>query len=164
MEKYPLEQLALIKQRKLDEAEKILKERKAFLAREEEKLQVVEAERDKVKTHKIAKLTQLRNELDSGSTSDKIQQMKEYLKIVDEELRQKEFKVSEQAKKVAEAAKQVEIARQNLLKKQHDVEKLKIHRKEWEAQMRLELGRKEAIEEDEIGSVRHVRKKSKKQE
>ncbi|MES2345627.1 MAG: type III secretion T3S chaperone, partial [Chlamydiota bacterium] len=79
MNKYPLEQLALIKQRKLDEAEKLLKERKALLAKEEERLRSVELERNKVKTHKIAKLTQLRNELDSGSTSDKIQQMKEYL-------------------------------------------------------------------------------------
>ncbi|MES2345626.1 MAG: type III secretion T3S chaperone, partial [Chlamydiota bacterium] len=72
---------------------------------------------------------------------------------------QKEFKVTEQTKKVTEAAKQVEIARQNLLKKQQDVEKLKIHHKEWEAEMKLELERKEAIEEDEMGSVRHVRKK-----
>lgn len=158
MSKYPLEQLAIIKQKKLDEAERLLKEKKEILQKEEEKLATVEAERDKTKAHKIAKLTQLREELDSGSTSDKIQQMKQYLKIVDEQLHQKELRVTEQKKRVAEAEKQVEIARQNLLKRQHDVEKLNIHRKEWEAENRLALEREEAIEVDETGTVRHVRR------
>lgn len=164
MQKYPLEQLALIKQRKLDEAEKLLKEKKASLVKEEEKFATVEAARNKVLAHRTAKLTQLREELDRGTTTDKIQQMKSYLKIVDEELKQKESKVAEQKKKVDEAKRQVELARENLLKKQQDVEKLKIHRKEWEAEMRLEMERLEATEEDEMGSVRHIRKRFNKKD
>lgn len=164
MQKYPLEQLVLIKQRKLDEAERILKDKKEILLKEQEKLAAVEAERNKVKSHRIAKLTQLREELDRGSTSPKIQQMKQYLKVVDEQLKQKEQKVTEQKKKTDEAEKQVEIARQNLLKRQQDVEKLKMHHTEWKEEMRLEEEKKEAVEVDEIGSVRHVRKRLKKKD
>jgi flagellar biosynthesis chaperone FliJ len=162
MSKYPLEQLVIIKQRKLDEAERLLKEKKEILQKEEEKLTTLETERDKTKAHKIAKLTQLREELDRGSTSDKIQQMKQYLKIVDEQLYQKELRVTEQKKKVIEAQKQVDIARQNLVKRQHDVEKLNIHRKEWEAENRLALEREEAVEVDETGTVRHIRRQQKR--
>lgn len=161
MQKYPLEQLVLIKQRKLDEAERMLKEKKEALVKEEEKLASVEAARNKVKQHKIAKLTQLREELDAGTTTDKIQQMKQYLNIVNEELAQKEIKVTDQKKKVDDAKKQVDLARAQLLKRQQDVEKLKMHRKEWEEQMRIEMEKEEAVEVDEMGSVRHVRKQLK---
>lgn len=164
MEKYPLEQLALIKQRRLEEAERVLKEKKETLAREQEKLATVEAARNKVKKHWNDKLTQLREELDRGTTSPKIQQMKQYLKIVDEELKQKEAKVTEQKKKVDEAQQQVDLARQDLLKKQHDVEKLRIHKEEWKEEMRREMEKQEATETDEMGSVRYSRKRSKKKD
>lgn len=159
MEKYPLEQLALIKKRKLDEAERLLKEKKEILLQEENRLATVEAERNTVKKHRLDKLTQLREELDHNCGPIKVQQMKQYLKIVDEQLKEKERRVIEQKKKVEEAQKQVDLARQNLLKRQQDVEKLDIHRVEWQGEIRKEAERKEAVEVDEIGSVRHVRKK-----
>ncbi len=81
--KYPLEQVATIKQKKLDEAEKVLRDKKLALEKEEEKLKVVEKERDEVKEHRIANLTQIRENMDEGAPSDKIQQMRSYLKIVD---------------------------------------------------------------------------------
>ncbi len=157
--KYPLEQVAIIKEKKLEEAEKILHEKKNALAKEQEKLEKLEKERDKVKTHRMAKLTQLRETLDEGSTSDKIQQMKQYLKIVDEQLKQKESKVKEQIKQVQSAEKQVEIARADLLEKQKDVEKLQMHRKEWEKEEKLLSEQKEASETDEMGSAMHARLK-----
>lgn len=161
-QKYPLEQLAFIKQKKLDEAEKVLKEKKEALLKEEEKLAAVEKERDKVKEHRMAKLTQLREKLDAGTSTDKIQQMKHYLKVVDEQLKIKEQKVKEQQKHVDAAKNALEAARQDFLKKQQDVEKLKIHRKEWEKEMKLQLEQLEATESDELGSAMHIRKKSKK--
>lgn len=157
--KYPLEQLAIIKKKKLDEAEKILKEKKLALIKEEEKLKEVEKERDKVKEHRVAKLTQLREELDQGTTTDKIQQMKYYLKVVDEKLKVHEQKVQEQVKKVEQAKTAVEAARQDYLKKNQDVEKLRIHREEWEKEMQAILEQKEAVETDEMGSVGHARHK-----
>ncbi len=157
--KYPLEQLSFIKQKKLDEAEKVLKEKKLALIKEKEKLSQVEKERDKVKEHRIAKLTQLREELDQGTTTDKIQQMKYYLKVVDEKLAVHEQKVREQVKKVELAEAAVETARQDYLKKHQDVEKLRLHKQEWEKEMKAILEQKETVETDEMGSVSHARQK-----
>lgn len=161
--KYPLAQVASIKKRRLDEAEKILKEKKQILAKEEEKLLLLKQKRDEVKEHKMAKLTQLREKLDEGTTSDKIQEMRQYLKIVDEKLKTEEAKVKEQKKQVDLAEKQVDLARQDLFKKQKDVEKLGLHHKEWEKEIAHELARQAGIETDELGSSMHVlRKKPKK--
>lgn len=157
--KYPLEQIATIKQKKLDEAERVLRDKKLALEKEEEKLKQVEKERDEVKEHRVAKLMQVREKMDEGAPSDKIQQMRSYLKIVDEKLKAKELKVKEQVKNVENAQKQVEIARADLLKKQQAVEKMQIHRKEWEKEMKAIEEHQEGVESDEMGSVLHIRKK-----
>ncbi len=162
MAEYPLEQLVIIKQKKLEESEKVLREKKNALLKEEEKLAKVEEERNKVKEHKVAKLQQLREALDQGARSDKIIQMKQYLKVVDEQLKTKEHRVKEQKKLVEAAEKQVEAARQDFLKKQRDVEKLGIHRKDWDKEMAREMERKEAIEGDEMGSSMFIMKKKKR--
>ena len=47
-----------------------------------------------------------------------------------------------------------------MVKKQHDVEKLKEHHKEWKKEVMRELEAEEAKIGDEIGTVRHVRKKN----
>lgn len=157
---YPLEQVAIIKQKKLDEAEKTLREKKKALEREQEKLTAVEKERDEVKDHRFAKLTQLREKMDEGAPSDKIQQMRYYLKVVDEKLKAKELKVKEQQKQVDAANQQVEIARNDLIKKQQDVEKMQTHRKEWEKEMHALAEQKEAIESDEMGAVLHQHRRA----
>jgi flagellar biosynthesis chaperone FliJ len=161
MAEYPLEQLVVIKQKKLEESEKVLREKKNALLKEEEKLAKVEEERNKVKEHKQAKLTQLREKLDAGTSSDKILQMKHYLKVVDEQLKQKELKVKEQLKNVENAQKQLEAARVDFLKKQQDIEKLALHRKDWDKEMKVEEERKDSIETDEMGSAMYSTKKRK---
>ena len=160
MEKYPLDQLVEIKKKRLDEAEKVLTEKKAILAAEEEKLRTLEKKRDEVKHHYQTKLTQLREKLDVGTATDKIQQMKQYLKIVAEDLKAEERKVEAQQKVVTAAEQQVEIARQDLFKKQKDVEKLKIHHKEWEKEMHAIEEQKEGAHTDEMGTAMHILKKS----
>jgi flagellar biosynthesis chaperone FliJ len=161
-QKYPLEQLAQIKQRRLEEAEKVLEEKKGVLAKEQEKLATLEKERDLVKEHRKSKLTQLREKMDEGAPATKITQMKQYLKVVDERLKIEERKVTEQKKVVENAEKQVEIARQDLFKKQKDIEKIKMHRKEWDEEMREVMEHKEGIETDEMGGSIHIRRKHKK--
>ena len=158
---YPLEQIAIIKQKKLDEAERVLREKKKALEKEEEKLAVVEKERNEVKDHRFAKLTQLREKMDEGAPSDKIQQMRNYLKVVDEKLKAKEIKVKEQQKQVETAKQQVEVARNDLVKKQQDVEKMQTHRKEWEKEMHALAEHKETLETDEMGAVLHHRRHKK---
>lgn len=157
-QQYPLEQIAIIKQKKLDEAERVLREKKKALEREEEKLAAVEKERNEVKDHRFAKLTQLREKMDEGAPTDKIQQMRTYLKVVDEKLKAKESKVKEQQKQVDTAKQQVETARNDLVKKQQDVEKMQTHRKEWEKEMHALSEYKEAVETDEMGSALHQRR------
>ena len=88
-DKYPLHQLVRIKQRRLEEAERILKEKKEILEKEKEKLKKIEAERDQTFQHKKDKMDQLRQELDKGTTSDKIEMMRDYIKVVEEELDRK---------------------------------------------------------------------------
>lgn len=157
--KYPLDQLESIKKKRLEEAEKVLEEKKRILKQEEAKLLELEEERDKVKAHKMAKLAQLREKLDEGTTTDKIQQMKQYLKVVDEKLKVEQNKVAEQKKIVDKAAEQVEIARQDYFKKQKDVEKLKLHHTIWSKEMKVETDRMEAADSDEIGGAMHVVRK-----
>ncbi|MFA5250055.1 MAG: type III secretion T3S chaperone [Parachlamydiales bacterium] len=159
LEKYPLEELAKIKVRKFEQALKLFEEKTARLLEEEEKLFKTEEERNKCLEHKEAKLNQLREALDSGAKHAKIEMMKNYLKVVKEELKEKERKVESQKREVEKAENELEEAKKNLFQKKKDVEKLKIHKTEWKKIEALEDLRKEAIEEDEIGSVRHIFKK-----
>jgi len=157
---YPLEQLMQIKQKRLEEAEKILKEKKAILDTEEKKLKDLEAQRDELKKHKEEKLLQLRESLDQGTTSEKILQMQSYIKIVQEKFVVREKKVQDQQKVVDGAKKNVEIAKENLVKKQQDIEKNHLHKKEWKKEIAKEQVRVDAIETDELGSQVHTLKKS----
>jgi flagellar biosynthesis chaperone FliJ len=161
-EKYPLEQLVAIKQKRLEEAEKVLAEKKGILAQEQQKLADIEKKRDEVKEHYKSKLAQLREKLDAGTGTDKITQMKQYLKLVSEDLKVEENKVTAQIKVVENAAVQVELARQDLFKKQKDIEKLGIHHKEWEKEMHAIEEQKEGHENDEMGSTRHTLRKAQK--
>lgn len=158
-EKYPLEQLVLIKKRRLEEAEKALKEAKERLEAAKAEQKRLEEERDKTKLHREDKLSELRNKMDEGESTDKIIAMKEYLKTVDVELVKKEEAVKAQEKKVQTAEEEVEAARQNMLRKQSDLEKMNMHRKDWEKEMRIEERRAEDQEADELGSAMHSKKK-----
>lgn len=153
---YPLAQVIDVKQRRVEEAEKVVKEKQMLLDKEKEKLAQREAERDKVKEHKQDKLKQLRETLDSGSTSPKIQQMKVYLKVVEEKLKIEEKKVKDQQEQVNIAQKNLDQAREDLRKKRQEVDKLQSHRKDWEKEMRKELEIIEGREQDELGSIVHL--------
>lgn len=157
---YPLEQLMTIKKNRFDQAVKTLEQKKEILEKAYEKLYVVTQDRDQILTHKRAKLTQLREALDEGTTTDKIQQMKGYLKIVDEKLADKEKKVVEQQKQVDLAQKQVDIATDELFQRKKDLEKLEMHKQEWEKEVRYWAEQKEAVEHDEQGAQTHsIRRK-----
>ncbi|MBN2478904.1 MAG: type III secretion T3S chaperone [Parachlamydiales bacterium] len=156
---YPLEELSQIKNKRFEQAIKVLEQKKIALQRELDILKKVELERDKVFKHKEAKLKQLRQSLDEGEKTDEIIKKKQYLEVVKEELLVKEKKVKDQQKNVQEAEKELEIARKDLLAKQKDVEKLKIHRAQWEREMRYVEAQKIQNIEDEIGAAKHILKK-----
>lgn len=153
---YPLKQVIEVKQKRADDAEKVYREKQLALKKEQDKLAEREAERDKVKTHKQDKLKQLRDELDQGTTTTKIQQMKVYLKVVDEKLKVEEKKVKDQQDQVKIAEKNLEQAQIDLQRKRQEVDKLLMHKKDWEKEKRKELEVIESREQDELGSIIHT--------
>jgi hypothetical protein len=150
---YPLKQIIEVKQKRVEDAEKVVKERLLALEKEQEKLVQREAERDKIKKHQQDKLKQLRDAMDHETTSHKIQQIKVYLKIVDEKLKIEEKKVKDQREQVDIATKNLEKAREDLRIKRQEVDKLLTHKQDWEKQMRKELEIIEGREQDELGSI-----------
>lgn len=161
--KYPLEQIREIKLKRLEEAEKILKEKKRLLDVEMEKLKKIEEKRDQVKKHRKDKLQKFLDEIAEGTTSDKIITHDRYLKkIVDEDLKIEEKKVIDQLKIVTKAEEEVEKARKERLQKNLDVEKLKLHKEEWTKESLKEELKIEANENDELGSNIHSMQKRSK--
>lgn len=161
--KYPLEQLFLIKKKRLEEAEKKLKEKKLLLEKEEQKLKTLEEECQVVHEHKQAKIKQLEEEMNAGTHSHKLDIANKYLEVVQEDLLKKKKKVAEQQKVVQAAVEQVNLARADMLKKQQDIEKLDIHKAEWKKEVLREIAHKEALEGDEIGSAKHISLKREKE-
>jgi YscO-like protein len=159
---YPLKQVLEVKQRRVEEAEKVVKEKQLALEKEQQKLAEKEAERDKVKKHQIEKLTQLRETLDHAMTSPKVQQMKVYLKVVDEKLKIEEKKVKDQQEQVKIAEKNLEQAKQDLRMKRQEVDKLMTHQIDWIKEMRKEMEIIEGREQDELGSIIHTSQHRKK--
>jgi hypothetical protein len=156
---YPLAELVKIKIKRFEQALKLVEEKTALLKREEQILFKLEDEKNTVLKHKEDKLKQLREALDAGIRTDKIQQIKVYLDIVKEKLQEKEKKVEDQKKQVREAQHQLDLAKKDLFSKKKDVEKLEIHKKEWEKEFNFWSARQEEVEQDELGSVRDVIKK-----
>ncbi|MCH9612768.1 MAG: hypothetical protein S4CHLAM102_12650 [Chlamydiia bacterium] len=157
---YPLAQLEQIKQKRLEEAEKVLAEKKEALKKEEEALVQAEKKRDEVKAHKQEKIDQYLESLDKGTTSDKILEMETYIKkVVEEKLEAENKKVEKQQEKVKEAEKAVEEARKDHFKKSQELEKIDMHKDEWKKEQKKHEARESEKETDEIGSSMHVRKK-----
>jgi len=150
---YPLKQVMEVKQRRVEEAEKVVQERRAALEAEKEKLKQREADRDKAAKHHMDKLTQLRKELDHGTTTDKIMQMKAYLKVAKERVKVEEKKVQDQQSQVDQATKNLTAAQNDLRQKRQEVDKLDTHHKDWLKEVHKEEEIIEAREQDEIGTV-----------
>lgn len=150
---YPLKQVIEVKQKRVDEAEKIVKEKQAALEKEQQTLKQREADRDKAKKHYNDKLTQMRQEMDKATTSPKIQQMRAYIKVVKERVAAEEKKVNDQKKQVDIAQKNLDAAKENLRIKRQEVDKLLSHRKDWTKEMKKEQEIIEGREQDEVGST-----------
>lgn len=153
---YPLKQIIDVKKKRVEDQEKVVAEKRLALEQEQEKLKQREKERDDVKKHHDAKLKQMRDEMDHGTTSPKIQQMKAYLKVVKERLKVEEKKVQDQKEQVKIAEKNLEQAIEELKRKRQEVDKLLTHKKDWEKEMQKEEDIIEGREQDELGSVMYL--------
>jgi len=150
---YPLEQVIHIKKKRFDEAVKVLEAKKEILEKAYETLFDLTEEFTQADNHKKAKLEQIRQELDSGTTSEKILQMKAYFKNVEEEVKEKKKKVDDQQIIVNNAQEQVDIATDDLFQKKKDLEKLELHKKEWQKEENYKIQKKDQSEQDEQGST-----------
>lgn len=150
---YPLKQVLEIKEKRVEDQEKVVKEKKEILEQEKQKLIQREEERNKVLKHHNDKLAQMRREMDEGTTSPKIQQMKAYLKVVKERLKAEEKKVKDQKDQVEIAEKNLLVAQNELKLKRQEVDKIKTHREDWIKSMRKEEEIIEGREQDELGNV-----------
>lgn len=159
---YPLKQIVEVKKKRIEAAEKVVQEKLAQLQKEQKKLQEREEERNKVKTHKVDKLQQLRATIDAGTTSPKIQQMKGYLKIVDEKLKIEEKKVQDQQNVVKGAEKELETAKSELHQRRQDADKIEMHKQDWTKEKKKEMEVAEGREQDELGSIIFTTKHRKK--
>jgi hypothetical protein len=160
---YPLKQVLEVKIRRVEDQEKVVIEKRRLLKEEEEKLEIRKQEREKVKKHHEKKLFQLREEMDHGTTSDKIDQMKNYLKVVKEKLVIEDQKVKEQEEQVDLAEKNLKIALHELAQKRLEVDKLEMHKKDWLKEVRREVELKEENESTEQGSVIYSMKKKERE-
>lgn len=162
---YPLHQVMDVKKRRVEHAEKVVKDKKEALEKEKDKLKEREKERDKAIQHYNDKLNQLRSELDSGegTTTDKIIRMKNYIKVAMEKVKIEEKKVKDQKDQVEIATKNLQAALNELRLKRQEVDKLETHRKDWIREMRKEEEIIEQREMDEIGSVIFLTNQRKRQ-
>lgn len=153
---YPLLQVLDVKKRRLEAAEKIVAERKAALEIEQEKLRQLEIQRDKVQKHYREKLDQFRRILDEGTTTDKIQQSKVYIKLTEEKLRVEQERVTKQTAEVDTARQSLAQSREVWREHQREVDKIVKHREEWTKETLAEIELQESNEQDELGNLIHL--------
>lgn len=163
-ESYPLEQVLDVKKKRVEDAEKVVKEKEAALEKAQSQKDKAQQAYDKVKQHQQDKMNQLRNALDEGTTSDEIIQMKNYLKVVEENLATELKKVQDAEKVVNEKKAELETAKEIVKEKQKEVDKLVTHRQHWAEEIKKEQEQKEAKEQDELGSIMFSAQKRKNQQ
>ena len=159
---YPLKEVLDIKKRRVEDAEKVVREKIKLLEQEQEKLKKREEERDQLLKHYNDKVAQMRAEFTNGTTSDKIIQIKNYIKVVQEKLKVEEKKVKEQKQQVEVAEKNVQLAKEQVKLREKERDKIITHKGEWEKETLREIDIIQVREEDELGSTMFLSKMSRK--
>lgn len=159
--KYPLEQVLTIKKDRVARAEKVVKDKQKIVNTEEERLKKVESERDVINNHYKAKITQLRNALDEGTTGEEVLKMKAYIKVVKENLEEEDKKVAKQKEVLLAAKRELQKAQMEYKRQRIEVEKTELHKKQWMKEALLAEERQEAKDQDEMGQLLFQIRKSK---
>lgn len=153
---YPLEDVLEVKKKRVEAAERHVKEMQQALKKEQDKLREVEAARDKVKQHLADKVKQYNDALDEGTTSDEIEMMQHYMEVVEERLEAENKKVKAQQEQVEIAEKNLHMAKEELRLRRKEVDKLEEHKTSYLKVAKKELEIEEAKEQDEIGNVLYL--------
>jgi len=156
---YPLEQLLEIKEKRVEDAERILHEKKEALAREEKKLEeCIEREKQAKNTYD-EQLETFYNDFEGGTQSHKIKQRKEHLKTLLEQVKIEKEKTEKQREVVKEAEVAKDEAKAVLDQRRIDLDKIEEHKKAWVKADLEEKERLHIIEHDELGAMIHSRRK-----
>jgi flagellar biosynthesis chaperone FliJ len=155
---YPLVEVIAIKRRRLEEAEKNLRDKKAILEQENLKLEKLQKELDEAKKIYDTYMVKLRAAMDEGEPSYKIDQHKIHLRDLKDKYFVIQKKVDDQKKVVKKAEDAVEEARTLYMQKEKEVEKLKLHKTEWLKALEKEEQRQEEIKMDEISQSSFLKK------
>ncbi|MCH9608597.1 MAG: hypothetical protein S4CHLAM45_11750 [Chlamydiales bacterium] len=161
-EEYPLEQVLSVKRKRVTDAERVVEEKTRALEVEQEKLKKIQGERDEVQRHFQEKTDQLKAAFNEGTTAEDVLKMKGYIKVVEERKGKAEKKVAEQETQVQKAEEELEAAKEDLRVKRLEEEKITIHKEEWEKEIKQELDKQEAKEQDEVGQLLYESQKRKK--
>ncbi|MCH9621316.1 MAG: hypothetical protein S4CHLAM20_07350 [Chlamydiia bacterium] len=161
--KYPLSQIAEIKKRRLEEAEKILKARREALDAAKEDLATKRKTLNATQKVKLEMLEKHYAKIKEGTTSDILERHDTYMKeVMNVKLSEEKKAVDDQKKVVREAEKALEDARIERLKKNQELEKIHMHKKEWTKEVQKEIDSEEAGVSDELGTSMHARKMKKR--
>ena len=161
---YPLQQIAEIKKRRLEEAEKMLREKRLALDEAEKDLKAKREALNATQKLKLEMIEKHYKDIEKGTTSDILERHDRYMQeVMDVKLAEEKKLVEEQKKVVKDARLALEKARQERLKKNQELEKIHLHKKEWSKGARKEEEIEQAGVADELGTSMHARKMKKRQ-
>jgi len=156
---YPLKQIAEIKKRRLEEAEKILRQRRDAFDKAEIELKERRKLLNESMNLKLEIIEKHYKKIENGTTADIMERHDHYIKeVINVKIAEEKKRVDAQKKVVKEAEAALELAKVDRLKKNQDLEKIYMHEKEWTTETRKEIDIEEAIVEDELGSIMHSRR------
>lgn len=160
--KYPLTQIEEIKKRRLEEAEKVLREKRLALDAAEKDLEEKRKALNATQALKLEMIEKYYEDIKKGTTSILMERHDNYIReVVNVKLAEEKKKVDDQKKVVKQATIALEIAKEERLKKNQELEKIHIHKKEWTKEVKKEIDLEEAGISDELGTSMHARKMKK---
>lgn len=162
--RYPLSQVEEIKKRRLEEAERVLKEKREALDLAEKDLKEKRKALNATKALKLEMIEKYYEEIKQGTTSIMMERHDSYIReVMNVKLAEEKKKVDDQKKVVKEATFALEKAREDRIKKNQELEKIHMHKKEWKKEVKKEESKDESGVSDELGTSMHARKMKKRQ-
>ncbi len=151
---YRLQPVLDEKEQQKESAERLLAQRQAELRRERDRLEELRAQETVAARRKSEHRTNLLN-VSPGQplTGELVRDRAAQVKLLDEQVEQARDSVFSQQISIEDAEDRLSAARRGLTDATREYETLKKHREKAEEAFRKEIERKEAIEQDEIGSL-----------
>ena len=160
--KYRLQIILDKREKAKADAEKLLAEAQQAVIAEQKKEEACLQEVQKAKKRKEDEKAELNRKTMEGKLSvEKIKMGKEFLKSLDFEIKKAEEKLEQQRLRVQEAKDFVEKRRAELVEATKEYQAIEKHKEKFLEQAKKEMEAKEQEEQEEIGNVLFLQRKSK---